>query len=62
MKKSLYKILTKLPIYGTFLKYSKNGEVMLCSPLFLDLSKEGANVTDIFKFLEKKYSGQVVTN
>lgn len=62
MKKSLYKILTKLPIYGTFLKYSKNGEVMLCSPLILDLSKEGTNVTDIFKFLEKKYPGQVVTN
>lgn len=59
VKKSTYKILTKLPVYGTFLKYSKNGEVTLCSPL---LSEEKINVTDFFKLLEEKYPGEVVTN
>lgn len=62
MKKSTYKILTKLPVYGTFLKYSKNGEVTLCSPLFSNRSEEGINVTDFFKLLEEKYPGEVVTN
>ncbi len=62
MKNSTYKILTKIPVYGTFLKYSKNGEVMLCSPLLSDLSEEGINSTDIFKLLEEKYPGEVVTS
>lgn len=62
VKKSTYKILTKLPVYGTFLKYSKNGEVTLCSPLFSNRSEEEINVTDVFKLLEEKYPGEVVTN
>ncbi len=34
MKKSLYNLLSMIPIYGTFLKFSSKGEMRLCSPLY----------------------------
>lgn len=62
MKRSTYKLLTKIPLYGAALKCSRKGEVMLCSQLLSDISERGINVADIFKLLEEKYPGEVVTN
>ena len=62
MKKATYKLLTLIPVYGTILKFSRKGEVMLCSPLLAELSDEGIDVGDIFKLLENQYPGEVVTN
>ena len=39
MKKSLYNLLSMIPIYGTFLKFSSKGEMRLCSPLYQDFSR-----------------------
>ncbi|MGF6989785.1 hypothetical protein M2150_001028 [Lachnospiraceae bacterium PM6-15] len=61
MKKSTYRLLTRIPVYGDILRNSDKGEVMLCSPLLSDLSREGIDVVDIFEFLEEKYPGEVVT-
>ena len=61
MKKSLYNLLSMIPIYGTFLKFSSKGEMRLCSPLYQDFLDEGINPNDIFLLLEKKYPGEVVT-
>lgn len=63
MKRKTYNILTKIPIYGTFLKHSfKRGQVMLCSPLLEEVWKDGINPSEIFQYLEEKYPGEVVTN
>ncbi|EID31410.1 hypothetical protein HMPREF1110_0174 [Streptococcus mitis SK579] len=56
MKKSLYNLLSMIPIYGTFLKFSSKGEMRLCSPLYQDFLDEGINPNDIFLLLEKKIS------
>lgn len=61
MKKSLYNLLSMIPIYGTFLKFSSKGEMRLCSPLYQDFLDEGINPNDIFLLLEKKYPGEVAT-
>ena len=63
MKRKTYNILTKIPIYGTFLKHSlKRGKVILCSPLLEEVWKDGINPSEIFQYLEEKYPGEVVTN
>ena len=63
MKRKTYNILTKIPIYGTFLKHSlKRGKVILCSPLREEVWKDGINPSEIFQYLEEKYPGEVVTN
>ncbi|MBF1210616.1 MAG: hypothetical protein HXM20_00770 [Granulicatella sp.] len=63
MKRKTYNILTKIPIYGTFLKHSlKRGQVILCSPLLEEIGKDGLNSYEIFQYLEEKYPGEVVTN
>jgi hypothetical protein len=63
MKRKTYNILTKIPIYGTFLKHSlKRGQVMLCSPLLEAVWNDGINPSEIFQYLEEKYPGEVVTN
>ncbi len=35
---------------------------MICMPMLDDLSHEGIDILDIFKLLEEKYLGEVVTN
>nr|WP_288294489.1 hypothetical protein [uncultured Granulicatella sp.] len=63
MKRKTYNILTKIPIYGTFLKHSlKRGKVILCSPLLEEIGRDGLNSYEIFQYLEEKYPGEVVTN
>ena len=63
MKSKTYNILTKIPIYGTYLKHSlKRGQVILCSPLLEEIGKDGLNSYEIFQYLEEKYPGEVVTN
>ena len=63
MKRKTYNILTKIPIYGMFLKHSlKRGQVILCSPLLEEIGKDGLNSYEIFQYLEEKYPGEVVTN
>lgn len=61
MKKSLYNLLSVIPIYGIFLKFSNKGEMRLCSPLYQDFLDGGINPNDIFLLLEKKYPSEVVT-
>ena len=53
MKKSLYNLLSMIPIYGTFLKFPSKGEMRLCNLLYQDLLDEGINPNDIFLLLEK---------
>ncbi len=36
MKKSLYNLLSMIPIYGPFLKFLNKGEMRLCSLLYQD--------------------------
>ena len=60
MKKSLYNLLSMIPIYGTFLKFSSKGEMRLCSLLQQDFLDEGINPNDIFLLLEKN-PDEVVT-
>ena len=53
MKRKTYNILTKIPIYGTFLKHSlKRGQVMLCIPLLEAVWNDGINPSEIFQYLE----------
>ena len=53
MKKSPYNLLSMIPIFGTFLKFSSKGEMRLCSLLYQDLLDEGINPNDIFLLLKK---------
>ena len=61
MKKSIYNLLTKIPIYGVLLKQSSKGEMRLCSPFLQDLAEEGVRPIEIYELLEEKYTGEVVT-
>lgn len=55
MKKSLYNLLSNIPIYGTFLKFSSKGEMRLCSPLYQDFLDEGINPYDKKLSLERNF-------
>ena len=55
MEKSLYNLLSNIPIYGTFLKFSSKGEMRLCSPLYQDFLDEGINPYDNKLSLERNF-------
>lgn len=55
MKKSLYNLLSNIPIYGTFLKFSSKGEMRLCSLLYQDFLDEGINPYDNKLSLERNF-------
>ena len=61
MKKSIYNLLTKIPIYGVLLKQSSKGEMRLYSSFLQDLAEEGVIPIEIYELLEEKYTGEVVT-
>ena len=55
MEKSLYNLLSNIPIYGTFLKFSSKGEMRLCSPLYQDFLDEGINPYDNKLSIERNF-------